>query len=361
MIDKKSSINIKFLSLTAVTLMLATGFKLVSNKEKEKELLTEQEVLLQEYEQLLNEYYMKKATNNNTPPTYNGNDIKQFYGKTIYYVSDSEEQEEQVETKDNIYTYSDEYIMQEDGVLHEVSIPLDLEFESTDEMIRFYSKVFQLDDTIIANKIYELMEEDYNNWENSYTLNGISYDTEEQAIARTILNISLFPEDFNLEEENIRKEEYELGEFIPEELIYKFSEVIGVNPNIALAIAYGESGILLNSSNFQNNYNVAGLHKRSGDPSPTTSSGYIIFKNPAEGLFRFIVILHDNFGVTEDSDKNKINSIASTYCEIPDYWKSLVCGIYNDLVNNGYDYYYNTYNYQDRDLIYPINEKQLEK
>ena len=305
---------------------------------------------------------------NNTITTQNGidysvNDVQVINGRTVYFVTNIEEEtEEEVVVEPPRYAdyNSDEYIMQEDGWLHDGEERLNLTFYTTNDMIAFYCKVFQVNDEIISNKIYEMIDSNPTDYANNI-LNGIEYDSEEQAIARTIANISLFPEDFNLTEEEIREEEYKLDGYIPEELIYKFSQVIGVNPNIALAVAYGESGTNLDSYNFTTNYNVGGLHRRTGDPFPTTSEGYVIFRNPADGLFRFILVLHDNFYVTEDSDRTKINSMANSYCEIPDHWRSLVGGIYYNLEENGYDYYYMNFNYQDRDLIYPTDENQLVK
>ena len=51
-----------------------------------------------------------------------------------------------------------------------------------------------------------------------------------------------------------------------------------------------------------------------------------------------------------DSDKDKINRMASTYCSNPEHWKSMVKDIYDELMNNGFDYSYKKYNYKDRDL-----------
>ena len=130
-----------------------------------------------------------------------------------------------------------------------------------------------------------------------------------------------------------------------------------MHSNIALAIAYGESGTSLSSYNFRTNYNVAGLHRRTGDPSPQTREGYVIFRNQADGLIRFTMVLRDHFYVTTESDINRINRMSNSYCAVPGHWRNLVGGIYCNLESNGYDYYYTNYNYQDRDLVYPNQDE----
>ena len=254
-----------------------------------------------------------------------------------------------------INTQSEEFIGAEDGIYHEVEPKVKLDFYSVNEMITFYSYVFQLDDQKVGDKIYELIELDEAAWNEENKLNGTTYDTKEQAIARTIADISNFPGDYGLED--IEVDEYRLDQYKPDELIYKFSKVIGVNPKIAEAVAIGESGSGLNSYNFQTRYNVGGLRRRTGDPHPATSWGLIIFKNPAEGLYRFVVTLHDNFFVDEDDGYERIVAMSSSYCEDGAYWRGLVGSVYYNLENNGYDYYYNMFRY-DRDLVYPTDDPE---
>lgn len=370
MVNKKSGVRIRLLTISTATLMLATGFKVAADKHEKEEISLNGEPTLEEElavqpqckdtDIIYNEACDKLIANYQA---YDVNDVQEIDGKTIYFVTEitpvpTEEPIQEEILPEYTDVTSDEYIMQEDGYLHDTE--LSLEFYSTNAEIDFYCKVFQLNDSIVGPKIYEFINENQYDWEYNNKLNGVEYTSQEEAIARTLADISLFPGDYGFEEEDIRVEEYELDDYVPEELIYKFSEVIGVNPNIALAVAYGESGTALNSANFKNNYNVGGLHKRSGDPSPTTSQGYTIFLNQADGLFRFILVLHDNFYVTEDSGIDKIKSMASTYCEIPDYWKNLVGSIYYNLEDYGYSYYYDQKD-NDRDLIYPKETTEYTK
>lgn len=333
-IDKIEDKNIKLKVLaTATTLsFLLAGFKIISLQRELKETLLEEQELLEEYKELLEEYNKIKQEQRQPIQTNPSNEVTNvsytYYDKVnpIKAINNNEE--------------------------------LSLVFENQDEMISFYSKVFQLNGEIIRDKILELENNDPYSWYYGNILDRKCYETEEQAIARTIANISEHPEDFDLIEEDIREENYELSEYLPEELICKFSDVIGINPNIALAIAYGECGSSLDSYNFTHNHNAAGIHPRDGYTGPTTSEGYVIYRNEAEGLFRFVLLLHDDFYVDVDSNRDRINTMSYTFCSSSEHWRSMVGGIFSTLEENGSDYYYNNFNYQDRELIYPEKQKQ---
>ena len=351
--------NVRILGSAAIILGIAVGFKLnYVNKLANAEV---QDVIPSytagdtsiEYNSSTN----KLKTNNEE---YNVDNIEVIGGRTVYLVSDITPTPTPTPTPEPEYsryinTDSDEYIASEDGIYHEREDRVVMDFYDVNEMIAFYSKVFQLDDQKVAEKIYEIIELDEQAWNEENILNGYSYESKEQAIARTIADISNFPEDYGLED--IEVDEYELSHYEPEELIYKFSDVIGVNPYVALAIAYGESGTRLDSDNFQTRHNVGGLRRRAGDPHPATSWGLAIYKNEAEGLYRFITTLHDNFFVDRDSGYDRITAMSYSYCEDPSYWRGLVGSVYFNLTDNGYAYYYNRFSYS-RDLVYPKENKE---
>lgn len=359
MTNNNDNLRIKILATTTAIVGLAAGFKLIytskqadaaARKIDTQKHIAEDSVVA--YDSTTN-----KLTRNNEE--YNVEDIKVIGDKTVYFVSDltptptpTPVVEEEKEYSRYINIESDEYIASEDGVYHEVEPKLNLTFYSVNEIIAFYSKVFQLNDEMVASKIYEFIELDEKAWENDNYLNGEYYDSKEQAIAMTIADISNYPADYGFDEYELATEDYELSQYEPEELIYKFSDVIGVNPYIAEAIACGESGPRLNSDNFEIRYNVGGLRRRAGDPHPATSWGLAIYKNEAEGLYRFVEILHDNFFVGRDDGYDRIVAMSYSYCEDGAYWRNLVGSIYINLVDNGYSYYYDNYSYE-RDLIYP--------
>ncbi len=361
---KKSNKKIIIMSISAAIIVLVEGFIIVDNKykkavlkEENQKLQEEKDRLSQEFKDMLDEELRISHENMEKERNYVVNSAVEVGGKTLLYVS--EPTPTQIPTPTPVYsrylnTDSEEFIGAEDGVIHEKDNKVKLDFYSVNEMIAFYSKVFQLDDKKVGNKIYELIELNEDAWKEENILNGKQYSSKEQAIAMTIADISNYPKNYGLSD--IEVDKYELSNYKPEELISKFSKVKGVNKNVALAIAIVESGSKLNSYNFKHNHNVAGLHKRKNDPHPTTASGYIIFKNEAEGLFRYIEILYDNFSVREKSGIEKINAMSYTYCEDPKAWRNSVGSIYYNLESKGYSYYYNKYNYT-RDLVFPTEDE----
>lgn len=291
----------------------------------------------------------------NSTYTYSLVDSMVINGQTMNIVVDEE---------DNIDTNNiiEEEIVNEDGEEYPLNIvgELPLDFTSVEQMTTFYSSVFQLDQEVIDSKINELIEQNSDAFYDNNELNGISYDTREQAVARTIRDIYWHPEDYNIDIDSIRTNEYDLTDYSPEELIYKFSHVMGVNPYIALAVAYSEAGRGLNSHNFLTNYNVAGLHPRRGYNRPTTREGYIIYQNPADGLLDYVVILHDYFYVEETDGIDRINTMSRSYSEVPGHWRSLVSSNYYNLRNNGFASNYLTRN-PEEDFLYTEfeNEQRL--
>lgn len=286
---------------------------------------------------------------------YNIVDSINVGGQTMRIVCD---EEDSLEVSEPVEEVLDESI-NEDGEEYPLNIvgELPLDFTSVDQMTTFYSSVFQLDSEAIDNKINELIEQNSDAFYNNNELNGISYDSAEQAVARTIRDIYWHPEEYNIDIDSIRTNEYDLADYSPEELIYKFSHVMGVNPYIALSVAYSEAGRGLDSYNFRVNYNVAGLHPRRGYNRPTNRNGYIIYQNPADGLLDYVVILHDYFYVEETDGINRINTMSRSYSECPSHWRGLVTSNYYNLTENGYASNYLTRN-PEEDFIYTDYETE---
>lgn len=221
-------------------------------------------------------------------------------------------------------------------------------FETTLEMVDFYSKVFELNNEVIYSKINEIINTDIESWMLYNRLNGIDYSNNEEAILKTIYDIYQNPSKYNLDNNSIKSNNgYELSNFKPEELVYKFSTVLDVNPQIALAIAYCECGYKLNSYNFVNKHNIGGIRG---------NGGFVRFKNEAYGIFKYILMLRNGYNVTSDSGTDKIISMSKKYCGGSQHWISVVTNYYNDLNNKGYEFYYNK-SQHDRSLSIPYIEK----
>lgn len=248
------------------------------------------------------------------------------------------------------YTYpsDEELIAFEDGVYHEIidNTPEEqrnpLDFRDTYEMTAFYSKVFELDVDTVYSKLIELSNQNWYKWNYQNILCGYKYKTKEEAIARLVCDINNNPEDYGLSQSQIKSSNgYELNEYITEELVYKFCDVLGVNPNIAMAIGYTESGRNLSSGLYIHRHNIGGV---------MGSHGFAKYKNEATGLFLFVKMLKDKYDVNIDSGNDKVNSMARRYCPDGGQWQSMVKNIKSELENNGFDYNYRRYNYEGRDL-----------
>lgn len=214
-------------------------------------------------------------------------------------------------------------------------------FNTNEEMISFYSKVFMVNYDIVNNKINEIIQKDEISFEKEYILDGNKYSSKEEAILKTIDNISKNPSKYGLS--NINTNTYELGNYKPEELVYKLATVLDVNPNIALAIAYCECGYKLNSYNFTKKHNIGGIRG---------NKGFVRYKNEAYGIYKYILMLHNGYKVTSESGTDKIISMSKRYCGGSQHWINTVTNYYNDLKDKGFEHYYNKSNH-DRDLLIP--------
>lgn len=123
-------------------------------------------------------------------------------------------------------------------------------------------------------------------------------------------------------------EPYEVEEN-PEVLIEKYSDIIGSNKYIVLAISYAEKEPLVylrDDWNYSTNGVLGGL----------CSPKY--FENQEIGVIHYIYTLRDDYGVTDKVDDSIISSMAPIYCPPNSYnWEyNLVRPIYNELIENGY-------------------------
>lgn len=256
---------------------------------------------------------------------------------------------------DLIDAYTDEQITGEDGIYPEGYFEYQeqkehsLNFKTIEEMISFYSKVFELNEDVSTSVINSVIGNKSYSLDTEVVINDTRYNSLEEAIARYLYDLSENPSYYGYSEEDVRSTDgYMLDYYLPEELIYKYSKVLDVNPYIAMAIAYGESGRKLDSFLFVNYHNAGGI---------VGSNGFAYYKNEAEGLYRFVQLLHDRYFVTSESDYSRIKIMANGYCEDSSYWIGLVGSIYFELCDYGYASTYNDYRYAGRDLIYCDEEE----
>ena len=189
------------------------------------------------------------------------------------------------------------------------------EEKSLSDYISYYSQVYGIKERYI----YDLL--DYET--NAYT---DFEDGMELTVLNTTRDLYYNPEDYGLEDEKVRFErDYDMTMEI-EEAVEKYANLFGISKEIALSIIYCECGSDVDSENYRDNNNPAGL------------GPYMYFENKEIGVIYFIDLLKYDYGCTKDSDEEFLYGMANTYSGgYSDIWLSLTVPFYNYLTD---DYYY---------------------
>ncbi len=204
------------------------------------------------------------------------------------------------------------------------------------DKITYYSNVFGLREDVVYDHLDFLLNESENNEE----FLNMNADLKVITTCRDIYYSDDYSEEFT---SNDKIYEVTLS---PEEMVEKYSEIYGINKEVALSIVYCECGSDVNSYNYRVNNNPAGL-----GPS-------MYFENKEIGIIYFINLLKENYGCDKDSGTEFLRSIASTYCEIPDHWLNLTIPFYNNICE---DYYYNNPDVKQNNVAYTSKSLSLNK
>lgn len=213
------------------------------------------------------------------------------------------------------------------------------EQEEKEEIVRKYARIYELDEDAIVNKIKELtsdlkeleivnitLNENLSNYQMSleYGIGEDSYKNEELALFYIVRDISRNPEKYNLNNDDIVGEKYETNECF-EDILKDACELIEVNKEVALSISCHECGVDLNSSNFRNNNNPAGLGPHN------------YYKNIVVGIYEYAIVLKEGYHCTKDSDGSFFDRIGHVYCQDGSDWAGAVKSFYYNIAD---DYYY---------------------
>ena len=182
------------------------------------------------------------------------------------------------------------------------------------DIVEYYSNVFGIKKECIYDMLDYMLNESNEDYSNM---------SQEELIITATRNV-YYDSNYSNEIKRTNKE-YEVT-LSPEEMVEKYSDIYGINKDVALSIVYCECGSDVDSYNYRVNNNPAGL-------GPD-----MYFENKEIGIIYFINLLKNSYGCTKDSGTDFLYSIAGTYCEIPDHWLSLILPFYNSISN---DYYYN--------------------
>ncbi|MBR4830598.1 MAG: hypothetical protein IKZ96_02390 [Bacilli bacterium] len=198
--------------------------------------------------------------------------------------------------------------------------------ETVDDAIELYSSIFEVKKSIIDPIIYEKI---YNNpnFYNDYTLNGVSYPNMHEAIFFQVLDIVYHPGKYGYNNEELRSYIDWETDLSAEEMTFIFSDYFDINPFFAQAIEYTECGTGMNSSDYLDKNNPAGI-----GPHNT-------FRNKATGIIYLCYILSENYNITRDSGLEDLQRISSMYCtDGTDTWRNNSKEFYTKLIENGFLY-----------------------
>lgn len=192
-----------------------------------------------------------------------------------------------------------------------------------------YCTIFNLD----YNKVSELY---YNH---SLTLAGVSslnefnvvdsiqYESTEEAVLTFIYNIYFNSKDYGLNRKDlINGQNYEM-QMSFEECISKYCDLLHIDKDIALSIAYAECGAPATSHNYLVNNNPAGIGPN------------IHFANKEVGIIYYAFLLRDSYGLTIESNEDFFRRVGKVYCTVgTDHWISMAKSFYSDVSDDYYFY-----------------------
>lgn len=168
--------------------------------------------------------------------------------------------------------------------------------------INYYKNIFGIDNKTINNYLKE------NNIDGTDEINVLNayYDLY-----------------FNQKVKTKNEENYKIQK-TPEELINKYSNLYGINKDIALTITYCECGQQVDSYDYLVNNNPAGL------------GPHLVFKNKELGFIYYTHLLKNFYKCDKNSDEKFLYKIAPTYCETPNEWLDITLPIYKQVKDNYY-------------------------
>lgn len=199
-----------------------------------------------------------------------------------------------------------------------------------EELVRKYANVYEIDEEVVVSKLKEITGNFSNyDWNYGYGIDENKKKNQEIELLTIVRDIYKNPEKYDLKREDLGTDkEYEPNEYC-EDLVLYYSELLGVNKEIAMSIVYAECGNELNSSNYLNNNNPAGMGPHN------------YYNNIEHGVIEFIFLLKNSYGCILETDASFFYTMGPIYCTVGyDNWINNTLGYYNNLIE---DYYYYAY------------------
>ena len=216
-----------------------------------------------------------------------------------------------------------------------------------EELVEKYANIYHMNSKVIQEKFRSLTG-NYQSilWRNSCMIDNTEYSNRELAILSTVRKIYFNPEEYGLTYEDIKSDKVYETDKCHEDLIWDYSNIIGVNKEVALAISLYECGPALDSYNYLSNHNPAGL------------GPFNYYLNTEEGIIEYLFILKNGYGIDEYSDSSVFSYMESSYCGDGSDWASPVSSMYYNACDNYYCYadWYGREHYNEEEV-----EKIIEK
>ena len=198
--------------------------------------------------------------------------------------------------------------------------------ENVDDAIKLYSSIFEVKKGVIDPIIYEKIYNNPNFYED-FTIDGVSYPNLHEAIFFQVLDIVYHPGKYGYNNEELRSYIDWETDLSAEEMTAIFSEYFDVNQFFVQAIEYTECGTGMNSTDYLERNNPAGI-----GPHNT-------FRNKATGIIYLCYILSENYNITKESGLDDLLRISGKYCtDGTENWINNSSEFYNTLTEKGFLY-----------------------
>lgn len=224
--------------------------------------------------------------------------------------------------------------------------------DNLEDALKLYTDIFEvrydLVSPIIYNKIYSNPD-----FYTDFTVDNTRYVNLHEAIFFEVLDIVYNPGKYGYNNDDLKSNKDWKTDLSAEELTFIFSEFFDINPFFVQVIEYTECGTRMDSYDYLENNNPAGIGPHNK------------FRNKATGIIYLCYILKENYNITTESEEDDLIRISGTYCTVgTENWRNNSCEFYDKITKNGYLYYAKKYNdkeYVIEDITYDeyLNNKNI--
>lgn len=223
----------------------------------------------------------------------------------------------------NISVQNEKQILPEEGFGFKIENYSYIKKYECEKVVEKYCNIYGIKKDVVMNVVNEYTDSfTSNEFQNNKDifLTGEKYNNFDSQILMLVHDMYVNPYNFGYEFDEVKCEYNiaELNDTTIREYVYEISDILGLDKEIALAIACAESY-----------YFEAGIATDNNNPfAMNSSNGFRRFENIYIGINEGLILLKQNCPSLD------IQSMASGYCPPnPEHWISLVLGVKNELDN----------------------------